>query len=282
LLIERSTTADDDIMAGAVTTEGAKVLIVDESAAVRSTLRALLADEGYIVVGDLASGGRLLELVPQFAPDIICLDYSMPGSNGLELLKQVQAAHPALAVVLITSNTDPALEEIAAEAGAAGFIRKPFSADNILMELRQVAHTQRLLASMHQSAGTLTVKAPKARAVIADDSTTTCMLLAVILAKANIEVVGEAHDGEQAVKLVAELQPDLVCLDVGMPVMDGMEALKVIRAASPDIKVLMITGNASRDMIMGATKAGAKGYILKPFHPDKVMDILTKLLGAPS
>lgn len=257
----------------------AKVIVVDDAAAVRGMLRALLVNEGYQVVADLASGGHLLATIEQHAPNIVCLDYHLPDADGIELLKEIHAAHPTVAVVMITGSTDPDLESAAAEAGAAGFIHKPFSPERILGELRQVAHMQRLLVAAAKSQGEVVVHKARARAVIADDSATMRMLLKAILERLAIEVVGEAWDGKQAVELVAQHRPDIVCLDVDMPVMNGLEALAAIHAAQPDVKVLMITGSASRDAILQASKSGAKGYILKPFQPEKVVQGLAKLLG---
>ncbi len=257
----------------------AKVIVVDDAAAVRGMLRALLVDEGYQVVADLASGSHLLAMIAQHGPNIVCLDYHLPDADGLELLKEIHAAHPTVAVVMITGSTDPDLEGAAAEAGAAGFIHKPFSPERIVNELRQVAHMQRLLASAAKSQGEVTVHTARAHAVIADDSATMRMLLKAILERMSIQVVGEAWDGKQAVELVAQHRPDIVCLDVDMPVMNGLEALAEIHASHPEVKVLMITGSSSREAIMQAGKLGAKGYILKPFQPEKVVQGLAKLLG---
>lgn len=262
-------------------TSAAKIVIVDDAAAVRGVLRALLADEGYHVVADLGGGSSLLATVERHEPDIVCLDYNLPDADGLDLLKQIHAAHPTVAVVMITGSTDPDLEGAAAEAGAAGFIHKPFSPDKILKELHQVVYTRRLLAATQQqaSAAAPAVAMPRAKAVIADDSATMRLLLKAILERAAVAVVGEASDGKQAVELAAQHRPDIVCLDLDMPVMNGLEALQAIHAAAPAIKVMMITGNASRDAILQAGKAGARGYILKPFRPEKVTEAIGKLLG---
>ena len=257
-----------------------KVVIVDDAAAVRGMLRALLVDEGYQVIGELASGASLLELVAQHSPDIVCLDYQLPGSNGIELLKALHAAKPETAVVLITGSDEPDLEAAAAEAGAAGFIRKPFSPEKIVRELGQVAHARRLLLATRLAGTPHSVRKARATAVIADDSGTMRQLLKAILQRAAVEVVGEAWDGKQAVELVAQRRPDIVCLDIDMPVMNGLEALAAIHAAQPAVKVLMVTGSTRREAIMQAGKAGARGYILKPFYPDKVSEAIDRLLQA--
>jgi len=258
--------------------DATKIIIVDDAAAVRGMLRALLIEEGFNVVGDFASGGHLLKSVAQLHPDIVCLDYNLPDINGLDLLKELHEAHPAVAVVMITGSTDSGLEKAAAAAGASGFIHKPFSPDRIVKELRQILHVRRLLAAVPQDQA-VNVKSARAKAVIADDSATMRLLLKTILERAAVEVVGEASDGKQAVDLVAQHHPDIVCLDVDMPVMNGLVALIAIHTAQPAAKVLMITGSSSRDAILLAGKSGARGYILKPFQPEKVIEAINKLLA---
>ncbi|HEX8987851.1 MAG TPA: response regulator [Rhodocyclaceae bacterium] len=256
----------------------AKVVIVDDAAAVRGLLRALLTDEGYRVVADLSSGAALLATVERSEPDIVCLDYNLPDGDGLALLRELRAAHPGVAVVIITGDADPRLESAAAEAGAAGFLRKPFAPGAILKEMEQVSHTRRLLAQAEQ-APVQGVASPRARAVIADDSATMRQLLKAILERTGVAIVGEASDGREAVDLVAMHAPEIVCLDVEMPGMGGIEALLAIRAHSPAAQVMMVTGQASRDFIVQAGRAGARGYILKPFQPEKVAEAINRLLA---
>ena len=93
-----------------------------------------------------------------------------------------------------------------------------------------------------------------------------------------IDVVAEASDGRQAVELTRQLKPSLVTMDLDMPVMNGLGALRFILAARPKTKAVMITGRSDREAIVQAVQAGAKGYIVKPFHPDKVMSVIGKLL----
>jgi two-component system chemotaxis response regulator CheY len=118
----------------------------------------------------------------------------------------------------------------------------------------------------------------QARAVIADDSLTLRRLLRVILEDCGVAVVAEARDGRQAIDMVREHKPDLLCLDVEMPVMDGIAALAHIRAIAPELPVMMITGRADRETVQGAAKMGARGYIVKPYHRDKVNAAVRHLL----
>ena len=102
------------------------------------------------------------------------------------------------------------------------------------------------------------------RVLIADDHRLFAEALEAILATdARIEVVGQAADGEEAIELARSLDPDVVLMDVSMPVLDGFEATREIRAASEDVRVLMLTGSNSRDDVDRSREAGASGYVTK-------------------
>lgn len=265
-------------MATDVSVKGTRVLIVDDASAVRSLLHKVLEAEGYVVVGQLASGAALLDTIVKTSPDLVCLDYHMPGENGMELLKQVHEAHPQVSVVMITGDHDHGLEDVAADAGAQGFIVKPFSLSKLTQDLAQVVRARQLLAQIRNTVPDQD-HAPIATAVIADDSATMRLLLTNILQSAHIKVLGAVADGKQAVTLTNAQRPQVVCLDWDMPVMNGLEALRFIRASQPKTHIVMITGRADREAIVAATQAGAKGYVLKPFHPERVINTISKILA---
>ncbi|OHC64281.1 MAG: hypothetical protein A2040_19545 [Rhodocyclales bacterium GWA2_65_19] len=118
-------------------------------------------------------------------------------------------------------------------------------------------------------------------AVIVDDSASVRLLLKGILAEIGIRIVGVAASGHEGVETVRKTHPAVVCLDVDMPGMTGIEALPEIRAASPQTKVIMVTGNASREVVGAAVAGGATGYFLKPIRPAKVEEFMKKLLQLP-
>ncbi len=260
--------------------QGLGVIIVDDAQALRGVLRAVLIGDGYRVLADLGNGSKLLETIERVKPSIVCLDLDLPGTDGMSLLREIHAAYPKVAVVMITGSRGADVERQAAEAGAAGFIRKPFSPDQILTELRQVAHAQLLLMKAEKNHGQVDVVARDRliHAVIADDSDTMRQLLTAILGQAGVLVLGEASNGEEAVKLVDEIVPELVFLDYAMPVMNGLDALRQIREKHPKIKAMMITAYADRDLVKQSAQAGARGYILKPYQPDKVVQAITHLI----
>ena len=153
----------------------------------REVLAAILSSEGIKVIGQLGSGKGLFQAIVQLSPDIICLDYNLPGSNGIELLKLIAGEFPHIAVVMITGDTYDSLRSAAAEAGAAGFIHKPFSQDQIIREFKQIVDTQRLLDVVKKSDEVDLNPPVRLKAIIVDDSKTIRALLHAILPKNGIQ-----------------------------------------------------------------------------------------------
>lgn len=89
--------------------------------------------------------------------------------------------------------------------------------------------------------------------------------------QADIEIVGEANNGQDALEKVEQLQPDVVLMDLIMPVMDGIEATKQIKGKFPQVKVIMLTSFADQDHVLPALRAGAEGYQLKDIEPDELV-----------
>ncbi len=118
----------------------------------------------------------------------------------------------------------------------------------------------------------------RATVMIVDDNDMMRTLLRGILRAENFEVVAEARHGAAAVEQAQLLKPRIVCMDVVMPEMDGLEALREIKASNPEIAVVMITGNASSENVQEAVQNGASGFIVKPFNAAKILDTLDRIL----
>lgn len=118
------------------------------------------------------------------------------------------------------------------------------------------------------------------RILIVDDTLFMRTLLKNILFSGGHTIVGEAENGEEAIAKYQELKPDLVTMDVVMPKMNGIDALKGIRAVDPHAKVVMCTAVGQEQMVKLAVKSGAKGYIVKPFQAPKVLEEVKNVLGA--
>jgi DNA-binding NarL/FixJ family response regulator len=116
------------------------------------------------------------------------------------------------------------------------------------------------------------------RVLIADDHRLFAEALEVILAgDQRIAVVGHATDGAEAVQLAEALQPDVVLMDISMPVMDGIEAAQAIRETDGGTSILMLTGSNSRDDVDRARQAGASGYVTKDRIASELIDAIVEI-----
>lgn len=114
--------------------------------------------------------------------------------------------------------------------------------------------------------------------LIADDAMFMRIMLKDILVKYGFEVIGEAENGAQAVAKYRELKPDLVTMDIVMPEMDGITAVKNIMTFDPLAKIVMCTAMGQQTLVIEAMGAGAKDFITKPFSPTKVVETLRKFV----
>lgn len=117
------------------------------------------------------------------------------------------------------------------------------------------------------------------RVLIVDDAAFMRMMLKDILQRNGFEVAGEAGNGKLGVLEYKQCKPDLVTLDITMPEMGGLEALKAIREYDPKAKVVMVSAMGQESMVMQAVTSGAKSFILKPFKEEQVIDTLNKVAG---
>ncbi|MGQ9455681.1 MAG: response regulator [Armatimonadota bacterium] len=118
------------------------------------------------------------------------------------------------------------------------------------------------------------------RVLIVDDAMFMRARLRHILEQAGYEVVGEAENGEVGIKVYNETKPDVVLMDITMPVKDGISAAKTILQSHPEAIVLMCTALGQQNMVIEAIKAGVKDYIVKPFQPERVIEGIEKALRA--
>ena len=118
-----------------------------------------------------------------------------------------------------------------------------------------------------------------ARVLIVDDAAFMRMMIKDILEKNGYEVLGEASNGIKAVELYKKERPDVVTMDITMPDMDGIEAVKAIRLFDPSAKIIMCSAMGQQSMVMDAIRAGAKDFIVKPFQHDRVLEAIRKVVG---
>ncbi len=118
------------------------------------------------------------------------------------------------------------------------------------------------------------------RVLLVDDAAFMRMSIKRILVENGFDVVGEADNGAMAVDMYGALNPDLVIMDITMPVKDGIEATKSIMESDPSAKIIMCTALGQNNLLMEAIQAGAKDYIVKPFRPERVLEGVNKVLGS--
>ncbi|MDP4083046.1 MAG: response regulator [Bacillota bacterium] len=117
------------------------------------------------------------------------------------------------------------------------------------------------------------------RILIVDDAAFMRMMIKDILSKNGYQIVGEAADGVQAIEKYKEFVPDLVTMDITMPEMDGITALKEIKKVNPNAKIIMCSAMGQQAMVIDAIQAGAKDFIVKPFQAERVLEAISKTLS---
>lgn len=115
--------------------------------------------------------------------------------------------------------------------------------------------------------------------LICDDAAFMRMMIKDILTKNGYTVAGEAENGAKAVEKYTELKPDLVLMDITMPEMDGIQALKKIRELDPKASVIMCSAMGQQAMVIESIQSGAKDFIVKPFQVDRVLEAVRKVVG---
>ncbi|MDL2288435.1 response regulator [Oscillospiraceae bacterium OttesenSCG-928-F05] len=117
------------------------------------------------------------------------------------------------------------------------------------------------------------------RILVVDDAAFMRMMIKEVLTKNGFDVVGEAENGAKAVEKYKELTPDLVIMDITMPEVNGIEALKQIKAMDANAQVIMCSAMGQQAMVIEAIQSGAKDFIVKPFQADRVFEAVKKVLG---
>lgn len=115
--------------------------------------------------------------------------------------------------------------------------------------------------------------------LICDDAIFMRTMISDILTQAGYQVVGEAETGAQAIEQYRVLKPDLVTMDIVMPDMGGIEAVRAICKEFPDAKILMCSAMGQQGLVVEAIQAGARDFVVKPFQPSRVLEAVQRLLG---
>lgn len=116
------------------------------------------------------------------------------------------------------------------------------------------------------------------RFLVVDDEPLIREMLNDILVDLEYDVVGQANNGASAIEKAAQLKPDIVCLDINMPEISGLDALASIKTRNKDVIVIMVTANSDTNTVQQAIRTGADGYILKPFNAQQIIKAVNRAL----
>lgn len=228
-----------------------RILIVDDSKVMQQLVGSLLSDTGAAL--DFASSAsEALYSFQQNSPDLVVSDIEMPGMSGVELAERIRRESLGRTKVVLMSAGDMNGGRSAVKKGHAdAFLPKPLDG----AELKRLVHA-------------FVGKAPRAklRVLIADDTEVGRRLLErALVADPEIEVVGVASDGEEAVRMTERLKPSLVLLDAFMPKLDGIAATREIMRRAPTPVVLVTADRSAHGakVLFEATEAGAAAACLR-------------------
>jgi two-component system chemotaxis response regulator CheY len=115
--------------------------------------------------------------------------------------------------------------------------------------------------------------------LIVDDAIFMRTMVGDILTQAGFEIIGEAETGLQAIEKYQQLRPDLVTMDIVMPDMGGIDAVREICKQDPQAKILMCSAMGQQALVVEAIQAGAKDFVVKPFQPSRVLEAVQRVLG---
>ena len=115
--------------------------------------------------------------------------------------------------------------------------------------------------------------------LVCDDAIFMRTMITDILTQAGYEVIGEAETGAQAVEKYRQLKPDMVTMDIVMPDMGGIEAVREICKDNPEARILLCSAMGQQALVVEAIQAGAKDFVVKPFQPSRVLEAVQRLLG---
>ncbi len=235
-----------------------RALVVDDSKPVRSIVTSVLRSLQFDC-SEAGNGKEALESLAQGErPDLVTINWHMPVMDGIELVRSLRAEPKYRGCKLMMISTEHAHDRIALAmaTGVDAYLAKPFTTAALTREVSALG------------LGRPAAPAPRrTRVLVVDDSTTVRNLLSKILTEASgIEVVATAENGKAGVEAVRRQPPDLVILDVEMPVMDGISALREIRLLHPRLPVIMFSSLTEKGAraTLDALMAGANDYVTKP------------------
>ena len=241
-----------------------KALIVDDSKPIRSIITRVLTGLKFECF-EATNGDEALEVLGRISkPNLVTINWHMPQMDGIELIRRLRSSplHRNLTLLMISSEQDRSKVETAIKIGANDYLSKPFTAAALIRKLVDlgVCTTQDVASSGAFPRGQIKVM------LIDDSAAIRSVLSSVLSLDLELRVVGMAVDGQKGLDMVRQNPPDVVLLDVEMPVMDGLTTLRLLRKSHPKLPVIMFSSLTERGAkaTLDALVAGANDYVAKP------------------
>ena len=234
----------------------ARILIVDDEARIRELLREALSKVGYEVV-TVPTAEQSLELIFQEPFDLLLLDVRLSGESGISILKKVREYQKEVPVVIYSGALTPELEKEAREAGANEVLSKDIDILRLVAQIGKIVKAKDRIFKSPIERGERSL-------LVVDDEEGIRRVLKEFFNRKGYKVF-EAGNGEEALRLIHKEKVSVVLLDMKMPGMDGLEALKRLLEIDPKLGVVMSTAVQDDDKVKKALELGAYSYVLKPF-----------------
>lgn len=259
-----------------------RILLVDDEAESIKLMRAMLSE--FANLRFATSGAEALRQIRASRPDLVIVDFHMPGMTGLQVCEQLQQdeALASLPVIVTTADRLSELESAALQRGAVDFITKPLNRDTFLARVRAHLRSRALSAQLREatlSSGAEAEPTGTARLLVVDDDVSAIRL--VRMAVNRLGAVHFATTGDEALRKVHEIRPDLVLLDVNMPGLDGFSVCAALKSQAEfaHVPVVFITRYADAEREKRALELGAADFISKPFDASVLHARIRNLLA---
>jgi DNA-binding response OmpR family regulator len=253
----------------------AKILVIDDDGIVRDALAVFLTRAGHEVLTAMDGANGLL-VFRNNTPDLIVLDRDLPSLSGSGVLSKIRETDSRIKIIILTGFDAPDDAEQYLRSGATSFLSKGDGLSNVLTEIERLlgAPPKKNIkpAGESFSAGE-PLRAAGGRILVADDEDSIREVLCRFLASEGYTAF-QAADGAAALAAVEKEDPDIVLLDINMPVKKGVEVLKELAENRPEIGVVMLTGNLDEEVARACLENGACDYLSKPINLETLGTIL--------
>ncbi|MFZ2986577.1 response regulator [Ideonella sp.] len=264
-----------------------RLLLIDDSANAREIVSNLLASMGFrctVASSPEAGLAAVAEAAQRGQPyELVLVDWKMPGLDGFEVARRIRQQHGhTTRLVMLTAYHDEAVAQRALAERLDACLSKPVTASSLLDAIVSALGPVALGGLPLPPAAPATISLPLAgrRILLVEDNDLNQLVATALLHQIGGAEVVVAHNGSEAVARVAELPFDAVLMDVQMPVMDGYEATRQIRAAGHGLPIIAMTAHAMASDREKCLLAGMNAYVSKPVEPRELMAVLMQWMPA--